>query len=474
MAVDLMAHQREGIDFLTRGKSGLLAFEQGLGKSLVAIDAFRRTFAERAAERMLVICPNSLKRNWAAELAKFAPELRVRIVEGAPKERRHAFAAADEHVVITSYETARAEVTSILGLLHKKRTVLVLDESHATKNWKSLTSTAARHFAPHTEFRWLLSGTPVTNSPADLYTQIEILAPGEHLLGSLESFLATIESDRDADFARQTFDRLILRRTKDECLDLPDKTFVDVRVDLPPWQRKLYDDMRSQMVCDIKAMNGEQYKAFASTALAQLTRLSQLASNPALLFPELTDSPGKYEALETIVADILSVPSRKVIIWSNYVRSIEMLLERFVGFGAAAIYGGTDVADRQNIATRFQTDTDTRVLIANPAAAGTGFTLTAATFAIYESLSWRYDHFAQSQDRNHRIGQTQPVTYLRLLAADTIEEAIVQALERKSAMAKSLLGDEGLAPGVADLTQEEMCDLLMTNTLPPTAETAVG
>ena len=99
--------------------------------------------------------------------------------------------------------------------------------------------------------------------------------------------------------------------------------------------------------------------------------------------------------------------------------------------------------------------------------AGTGFTLTAASYSIYESLSWRYDHYAQSQDRNHRIGQTEPVTYIRLLAADTIEEAIVFALERKSALARSLLGDEGSGSIVSQLTKEEMCELLKTNRLPP-------
>lgn len=468
-----MEHQRVGIEFLTRGRAGLLAFEQGLGKTLVAIDSFRRLWAEREADRLLVICPNSLKRNWVAELKKFAPEFTMAIAEGAPKVRKRIFAEARENVVITSYETARAEVTAILAFAQRQRTVLVLDESHATKNWKSLTSTAARQVAPHCVFRWLLSGTPVTNAAADLYTQVEILAPGEHLLGSQESFLANMESDPTAEFAKAVFDRLILRRTKEQCLDLPEKTFVDVRVELPPWQRRLYDDMREQMVCDLRAMTGEQYRAFASTALAQLTRLSQLASNPALLFPEMAETPAKFDAIDGLMRDIVSVPGRKVILWSNYVRTIESLLERLAPFGAVAIYGGTPNSERQDIAARFQTDPETRVLIANPAAAGTGFTLTAASFTIYESLSWRYDHYAQSQDRNHRIGQTQAVTYMRLLAADTIEEAIVTALERKSSLARGLLGDEDVGPAISQLTQEEMCTLLEGNVLPDRAAEAV-
>lgn len=466
MGVELMAHQREGIDFLIGGRSGLLAFEQGLGKTLVAIDAFRRVWAAREADRLLVVCPNSLKRNWVAEFSKFAPEFTVEIAEGPPRVRRAILLKSKANVVITSYETARAEVAAIQAFAQRQATALVLDESHATKNWKSQTSTATRQFSPYCKFRWLLSGTPVTNSPADIYSQVEILAPGEHLLGSLDSFLSTMESDPKAGFAKKTFDRLILRRTKEECLDLPDKTFIDLRVDLPSWQRKLYDDMRAQMVCEIEAMSGEQYRAFASTALAQLTRLSQIASNPALVLDGAEGLPGKFEALDDLLADMLSVPGRKVIIWSNYVRTIETLLDRLAPYDAVAIYGGTPNDDRQGIASRFQTDPATRVLIANPAAAGTGFTLTAAAYTIYETLSFRYDHYAQSQDRNHRIGQDQPVTYVRLIAADTIEEAIISALERKSAMAQALLGDEASGGTISQLTQGEMCELLTTNRLP--------
>ncbi len=464
--VQLMEHQREGIAFLTEGRHGLLAFEQGLGKTLVAIDSFRLLRDRGEADRMLVICPNSLKRNWVAEIAKFAPGMTVEIAEGNSRVRRNLFGQSTADVVITSYETARVEVTAILAFLNRDRTVLVLDESHSAKNWKSQTSASMRHFAPHCEYRWLLSGTPVTNTPADLYTQIEIIAPGERSLGSLESFLARVEGDPSATFVKPVLDRLVLRRTKEECLDLPEKTFSDVVVELPDWQRTLYDDMRTQMVCEIRGMSGQEYRAFASTALAKLTRLSQLASNPALLNPDAKGTPAKFEVLDGLVGDILSVPNRKIIIWSTYVRNIESLLCRYAQHGAAAIYGGIAAEERQAIATRFQDDSCTRILIANPAAAGTGFTLTAANYTIYESMSWRFDHYAQSQDRNHRIGQSLPVSYLRLIAADTIDEAIAHALERKAGMARTLLSDPAAQSFLSRLSPEEMCGLIANNQLP--------
>ncbi|WP_275788208.1 DEAD/DEAH box helicase [Pararhizobium gei] len=468
MNLQLMQHQEEGVAFLTRERAGLLAFEQGLGKTLVAIDAFRRLFLAGTVDRMLVICPNSLKRNWVAEIEKFAPNLTVEIAEGSPRLRRRAFAASPAKVIVTSYETARVEVTAILGLLATHKTVLTLDESHAAKNWRSLTSAAMRHFAPHVKYRWLLSGTPVTNSPTDLFTQVEIIAPGSRALGSIESFVQRIEDDPEAKFARPVFDQVLLRRTKEQCLDLPEKSFSDIVVELPAWQRKLYDEMREQMVSTVRNMSGEQYQAFASTALVQLMRLSQLASNPALLMPETGETPAKFDILDGLVSDILSVPARKIIIWSTYVRNVEALSARYSQHGAVSIYGGVEATERQEVAARFQNDPKTRILIANAAAAGTGFTLTAASFTIYESMSWRYDHYAQSQDRNHRIGQTLPVSYLRLIAADTIDEAVAKALERKAGMARSLLSDADAPKALSRLSPQEMCDLISKNQLPET------
>lgn len=466
MTVQLFDHQKEGIAFLTEKQHGLLAFEQGLGKTLVAIRAFTEVLHRNACDRMLVICPNSLKRNWVAEIEKFADGVTCEIAEGTPARRKAVFAESKARVLITSYETARTEHRAITAFLKRQRTALTLDESHATKNWHSLTSTAARYFAPHARYRWLLSGTPVTNNATDLYTQFEIMAPGKNILGSLEAFIAQAEKDPSARFAREEIDRFVLRRTKDQCLDLPAKSFVDIHVDLPPWQRRLYDEMRDDMVCRIRAMSGEEFRAFAATALAQLTRLSQIASNPALIFPEVGTAPAKFELIDNLLFDVLSVPGRKVIVWSNYVRSIEMLLERFAEYNPIALYGGTPSEARQGLAKQFQEDISARVLVANPAAAGTGFTLTAANYTIYESLSWRYDHYAQSQDRNHRIGQEAPVTYMRMVATDTIDEAIVTALERKSGLARALLGDEGSSALVADLSKEEMCDLITRNVLP--------
>lgn len=464
-SVEVMAHQKEGIEFFTSRKAGLLAFEQGLGKTLVAIKAFARVRAEERAEGLLVICPNSLKRNWAAEFARFDPDVEVAIVEGAARVRRQAFSTVSAPVVVTSYETARAEVPAILALLTRRRTVLVLDESHAVKNRASLTSIAARHFAPRCEYRWLLSGTPVTNSPADLWAQIGIIAAGQPL-GTFESFMASYGEGAKVEALRARVAPYLLRRKKDECLDLPAKSITDIRVDLPGWQRSLYDQMRDELVCEVETMTGEQFRAYAPSALAKLLRLSQLASNPALLLPTDPRVPAKFAELDHLLKELLTEPEEKVIVWSHYVETLRALIDRYGRLRPVALYGETPAQERQAIVGRFQSDLGVRLLISNPAAGGTGFTLTAARYAVYETLSWRYDHYAQSQDRIHRIGQDRPVTYLRLIAADTIEEVIAQALERKSRLAQALLGDTGGLPAITELSPAEFCRMLTKNRLP--------
>lgn len=469
----LMPHQEEGVEFLTRGKSGLLAFEQGLGKTLVAIAAFARLLTEGKVDAMTVICPNSLKRNWTAEIARFAPGLRVQLIEGPPRERRRALATASAHVGIVSYETARAEIAGVLALLSRRRTVMVLDESHAAKNRLSLTSIAAQHFAPRCEYRWLLSGTPVPNAAADLYAQLKIVGGGQ-APGSFESFVVSMEDDGAAAALRRRVEPLILRRTKLECLDLPSKEVVDLRVELPEWQRRLYDEMRDELVCEVRTMTGERFRASAPSVLSKLLRLSQLASNPALVLPVPHEVPAKFQELDGLIDGLVRQRGEKVIIWTHYVATLRSLVDRYAELGATALYGETPVAERQEVVAAFQRDPAARVLVSNPAAGGTGFTLTAARYAIYESLSWRYDLYAQSQDRIHRIGQERPVQCLRLIAADTIEEVIAAALERKSRLAKALLGDSDEVRAITALSPSEFCELLESNRLPARTYAASG
>ena len=466
---ELMSHQIEGRDFLVGQRCGILAFEQGLGKTLTAIEAFLELRRRHRVRHMLVLCPNSLKRTWSREIGTFAPALSVRIIEGTARTRRTALAKAREDVVIVNYESARGEITPVRALMRRLHPVLVLDESHYVKSRYSLTSISARHFAPLAEFRWLLTGTPVTNSPGDIHSQINLVTD-EDILGPYDVFMLDYGDASDNPILQEKLasriSAFLLRRTKEECLDLPEKIFVDVYVPLPSWQRELYCDVRDGIVRDVRSMDGETFRSFASTAFTRLLRLSQVASNPSLFIPEEKREPAKFEELDRILLELIGSCGRKVILWSYYVGTIKDLVERYQHYGVVSLYGGTPTDERQNIVQSFQSDQKVNLLIANPAAAGTGFTMTAATYAIYETLNWRYDLYAQSQDRNHRIGQEMGVTYLRLIAEDTLDEVVVQALERKAEMARRIVGDPDRGVSFANMTPLQFCEMLMSNRLP--------
>lgn len=465
----LMAHQEDGVRFLTQRHGGILAFEQGLGKTLTAIDAFRELRGRGLVGHMVVLCPNSLKDNWAGEITRFAPTLQVRIVGGSGRDRRAAFASADEAVVIVNYEAARADIAAVRAMMRRLRPVLVLDESHHVKNRRSLTSIAARQFAPLAAFRWLLTGTPVTNSPSDIHAQLSVVAD-VNPLGPYEVFMLDYgdsgTNPRKQKKLAELLQPHVLRRTKDECLNLPSKRFVDLTVPLPVWQRRMYDGVRDGILDEVRGMSRDAFRAYAPTALTKLLRLAQIASNPALVFPSEQREPAKLAELDRIVTELIQVKECKVILWSYYVDTITRLAARYRHLGVVTLFGGVPASERQALVQSFQEDPGVRLFVGNPAAAGTGFTLTAATYAIYETLTWRYDLYAQSQDRNHRIGQQAPVTYVRLLAADTIDFVMAESLARKTSMARRLVGDEDHAATIAEITPEEFRDMLLTNKLP--------
>jgi SNF2 family DNA or RNA helicase len=462
----LFPHQDEGVKFLISRPGALLAYEQGLGKTLVALVAFDRLKRTGEVARLLVICPNSLKLNWADEIKKFVPHLTCFVLQAIGRSRRRLLQEAKEDIVVVNYEAARSEITSLRAMVARHACALVLDESHFVKNIKSLNALVAGNLVSYTKYRWLLSGTPITNKPIDIYSQIGLVT-SRNPLGTPELFEARFGSSQDT--RDKTLSELLkpylIRKTKAECLNLPDKVFNDVAVELPDWQREMYDAFRDNFIHEVERMNEQEFAKYHATALTRLLRLSQIASNPSLVNPDETRLPAKFESIDALLDSTL-LKDEKVIIWSNYVKTIKSLAARYSSRGVEAIYGETETSRRQEIAHAFQTDSSVRILVANPAAAGTGFTFTSARFAIFETLSWRYDHFAQSQDRNHRIGQQREVTYIRLLAKNTIEEAIVRALLKKETIAKGILGDEDLTAPIAKLTQSELLSLLRENTIP--------
>jgi SNF2 family DNA or RNA helicase len=367
----------------------------------------------------------------------------VSIARGYKSRRRRSYEERAD-IYLVNYEAARSDFTDLRLLLRRTPTILVCDESHTAKNTTSRTAHALRFLRSAAARVWMMSGTPVTNKVEDCFAQVSI-ADGGRVLGTKEQFWKRYvrRADRESAIAdlKQVLKPILLRRTKDEVLDLPDKVFEARYVELHGEQRRMYDAIRRRLYEEIAAMPEAEFERALPNVLTRLLRLSQIASNPRLVFPDFSGEPAKMKEIDQLLEDLIAGNGRKVVLWSYYVGNIEEFLDRYKQYTPVAIYGSVGLDERREAVRRFQEDPNTMLFVGNPQAAGTGLTLTAAYDVIYETLNWRYDLFAQSVDRTHRIGQSRSVTYFKLLADDTIDVAISENLARKADMVANLLGD---------------------------------
>jgi len=446
--VDLFTHQRVAADFLAVRSSALLCDEQGLGKTLSALVGFWLLRRAGKAGRLLVVCPNSLKYSWRDEIGRFFPVWKVSVAQGYRAARHRAYQASAD-VYVTNYEAVRSDFSQLRLLLRQEPTILVCDESHAAKNPGSRTAWALSFLRSAAERVWMMSGTPVTNRMEDCYAQVTI-ADGGRTLGTRDQFwrryVEREDRSRAADDLKYALAPLMMRRTKEEALELPAKVFEVRHVELTGEQLSLYRAFRDNLYREVKAMSVQEFEAASGSMLTRLLRLSQVASNPRLVAPDFQGDTAKAKEIDTLLEDLIEANGRKVVLWSYYVRTIEEFLERFRKYDPVAVYGRIPIANRRDAVQRFQDDPSSVLFVGNPQAAGTGLTLTAAHYAIYETLTWRYDLYAQSIDRTHRIGQVRNVTYFKILAHDTIDMDIDANLEGKRRLASDILGDVDRLP----------------------------
>lgn len=441
--VVLLPHQRPAVEFLAARSGALLCDEQGLGKTLTCLTAYWLVRELGTAEGLLVVCPNSLKHTWQKELERFFPSWTFSVASGSKRVRMRAYdERADVHIV--NYEAARGDYAELRLLLRRGPTVLVCDESHHAKNAGSRTTRALSFMRSAATKVWVMSGTPVPNALQDAYSQV-YLADGGRTFGPIDAFNRrfgkTADQQRAAVELNHALEPILLRRTKDEVLDLPPRVFEERYVQLVGEQRRLYEAIRKDLFTEVSSMSAREFEVSRSNVLTKLLRLAQAASNPRLIAPDFAGVPAKQREIDILLEDIIEANGRKVVLWAYYVKTIEELLERYSAYEPVAIYGAVDLGERAAAVERFQGDPSAALFIGNPQAAGVGLTLTAAHFAIYETLTWRYDLYAQSLDRIHRIGQAQSVTYFNLLAAGTVDEDVLARLNSKRDTAAEVLGD---------------------------------
>lgn len=438
-----LPHQIEATNYIYANNKIALFDEQGLGKTKVVIDALCWSMKEGSIEGVLVIAPMSLLYNWEQEVCKHSFLIPI-VLKGTKREKRYKFLTG-ANFYITNYEAVIAENQKIKRFCKSRPVAIVLDESARIKDPKTKTAQAIFQLIPLSTKRIIISGTPVANKPYDLWAQYYFLDEGELLGSDFTMFKAQLDNknsnfDMNLNELRTTINANSIRRLKDDVLELPEKKYKNVFVDITGKQLELYDQLRKELIIEITNIQGEIILDESSSILKKLLRLTQIASNPHLIDKSYTETPAKFTALDHILDSIIS-KGEKAVIWTCFVENVILLKKRYSTYYPLVIYGDIPIKERSEFVSKFQDSDNNRIMILNPAAAREGITLTKANNAIYLDRNFNLVDYLQSQDRIHRISQEKVCTIYKLIAKKTVDEYIENLVDVKTDIAGFIQGD---------------------------------
>jgi non-specific serine/threonine protein kinase len=435
------------LDFLHRaGLGALLADDMGLGKTVQLLALLARDVASGGAGPTLLICPMSLVGNWQREAARFTPGLRVHVHHGAERARGKQFAdaVAASDVIVTTYALAARDAADLRRIAWRR---VVVDEAQAIKNAATRQAIAIRSLPAGS--RIAVTGTPVENRLADLWSIFEFVNPG--MLGPASSFkkryAEPIEKHGDDDAARRlrTFTQpFILRRLKTDrsiISDLPDKLEMDVLCNLTAEQAGLYRAVVDDMMQRIESAEGIERRGLV---LATMTKLKQVCNHPAQFLRDgsaLAGRSGKLARLDEILDEVLAL-DEKALLFTQYAEFGALLRGHLTGrFGREVLFlhGGVAKAARDELVARFQHD-EPALFVLSLKAGGTGLTLTAANHVVHVDRWWNPAVEDQATDRAFRIGQKRTVQVRKFVCAGTIEEKIAGMIREKRGLAARIVG----------------------------------
>ncbi len=443
-------HQVEAVAAMTvPSLQGMALFdEQGTGKTICALAAFDVLRQRGLVSHLLVVAPKSVLSVWKDEIANFLKDrYSVKTVVGRQAKPLELL-QSEVDVLIVSYETVIRASVILQGLISTKERdfMLVVDESYYVKNPVAQRSRAVAKLRQWCKRAYVLCGAPAPNSPIDIIHQMDIADAGTTFTG-----LSIPDDEDSAALVVQKalgHSAIYLRRLKEEVLpELPAKNIKKTFVELQPVQARLYTDAAEKLIIDVRQVDDTYFRKHLSEFMARKWALLRICSNPAGIDPVYTEVPAKLLALDQIVKNIVQDRGLKIIIWSFFRYSLQVIFGRYACYGAVRIDGSVDSIEERNLAVhRFQEDPSVNIFIGNPAAAGAGITLTAASHAVFESFSNQPAHYLQSVDRIHRRGQQSPVTSFVLISQSTIEEREFDRLRRKERRGHELFGKQPREP----------------------------
>jgi len=460
----LWKHQKEGIE----KASGLLGFawffEVGTGKSRTFLEILKKHInKDKRLPPTLIFAPVIALENWKQEILKFTNvhEKRIIILSGPCPKRRHDVNAArikfsNRFIAITNYEGIVSSKDYFHSLLDWGPKIVVCDESHKIKTHNSKRTKLATQICDKAMYKYLLSGTPITNSPMDIFAQYRALDGGKTFGRNFFIFRQNYFYDKnyampkDRHFPEwviregslESMNRLIYRKAmsamKSECLDLPPLIVKTVFVELSFQQRKLYDEMKTHFITYLS-----DDAVVAELAITKALRLQQIITGFIKTDKGEIKSfkTPRVEALRELLEEI--VPSHKVIVWcvfkENYKQAAEVCEKLKIKY--VEVHGGIPNQKKYEGVEAFNTNPEVRVLIGHPGSAGIAINLVAASYSIYFSRNFSLEQDIQSEGRNYRGGSEihNKITRINLVTKDSIDELIDKALKDKMEVSEKLL-----------------------------------
>lgn len=458
-----MQHQVDGIRYGFEHNRYLLADEMGLGKSKQVIDLAVMRKQSLGFKHCLIVCGvNSLKWNWLEEIAKHSNESgwilgqyemkrSGKIAVGGNSAKLDDLnklgndTALDSHYfIITNIESLRdEEIAMKLKKLCETEVInmVAVDECHRMKNLRTKQGEGMLQLQP--TYRIAMTGTPLMNSPLDLFAILKWLGYQRYGFVSFRDHFCNLDdygnviSYKNIDQLKAQLDSIMIRRTKDEVLDLPEKTYINEYVEMTDEQKRLYNEVIDNAIADPELADVVN----TDCLLAVMMRLRQVSGGIGPF--NFIKKNSKLDRLEQLVEEAV-YSGTKVVVFSNWIEGIKPAVERLSKYNPVVITGQTKDSDRQSIVNRFQNDPSVHVIACTIGAAGVGLTLTAATEVVFLDEPWTNAAKEQACDRTHRIGTTSNVTIHTIIAHNTYDEDVHDIVEGKKQMSNDIVEKKDL------------------------------
>ena len=452
-------HQITGFNFGLNHQNWLLGDEQGLGKTKQVIDIAIAKRLANGYKHCLIICGvNGLKWNWREEIKTHSNEesfilgqrlKKGKVVIGSTQDKIRDLdmlptspETISEYFLITNVESLRnEEIVAKISELCKNKSIglIAADEVHKMKN---PTSQQGKGFLKlNSECKIAMTGTPLMNTPLDLYIILKWLGYEKHSFYAFKNHHCVmggfggyeIIGYKNMSELQEQLDTIMLRRLKEDVLDLPEKTYVDEYVEMKGKQEQIYKEVTAEIKANIDQIS------IAPNPLAELIRMRQATGYTGILSSTIKES-AKLDRMEELVDDAVN-NGKKVVIFSNWTQMTDIIMDRLAvkGYEPVIITGQTPDVSRQAYVNYFQNEPNCKVIVGTTGAMGTGLTLTAGTVEIFLDEPWSKALKDQAEDRCHRIGQNSNVTIYTLLTKDTIDERIHELVERKGALSDAIV-----------------------------------